>query len=116
MGGTHHNCDEKKSLEKHGNAHRVGGKQRILFLVLTAELFLKKICNFLGTKASSDICDHLSTIYSAPIYHLASYHPVIAMATTTTEGRCFDIQNQASSSWNLSPEVSKCRACSWALS
>lgn len=110
--GTHHNCDET-SLEKHGNAHRVGGKQRDLFLVLTVELFLKKkFCNFLGTKAFSDICDHLSPIYSAPIYHLASYLPAIAMATTTTAGRCFDIQNQASSSWDLSPEVSTMRgAC-----
>lgn len=39
--GTHPNCDET-SLEKHGDAHRVGGKQRDLFLVLTVELFLKK--------------------------------------------------------------------------
>lgn len=39
--GTHLNCDET-SLEKQGNAHRVGGKQRDLFLVLTVELFLKK--------------------------------------------------------------------------
>lgn len=26
MGRTENNCDEKKSLEEHGNVHRVGGK------------------------------------------------------------------------------------------
>lgn len=91
-----------------GRERTQGGRkaERSIFGFDSRIVFEKKICNFLGTKAFSDICDHLSPIYSAPIYHLASYHPAIAMATTTTAGRCFDIQNQASSSWDLSPEVS----------
>lgn len=42
MGGTHHKCDKKKAW-KSKNAHRVGVLQRrVLFLILTEELFLKK--------------------------------------------------------------------------
>lgn len=42
MGGTHHNCDEKKSLEKHRNAHRVGGKRSSIFGFDSRIVFEKK--------------------------------------------------------------------------
>lgn len=108
----------RKKLWKRSGMHRVGVKQSEFYVWFWQKnCFWKKICNFLGTKPSSDIWDHLSTISSVPIYHLAIHHLVISMATITTARRCFDTPEPSFQSRDLSPEVNTLqRKCSGVLS
>ena len=114
MGVTHHKCDKKKAW-KSKNAYRVGVLQRrVLFLILTEELFWKK--KSVISQAQRPLLTY-EIIYLLSIQCLSIIQLSIIQLSLWQQSPLhvgvLTPQNRASSSWDLSPKVNTMqRKCS----